>query len=101
MSATMQLFGEDTSVRERVDTLAQAIRDKDIDALMAHYAPDVLAIFDRTASYVDRILKGARPADLPVELPTKYELAVNLRTAKSIGITIPQSILARADRVIE
>lgn len=68
---------------------------------LAQYCPDVLAIFDRTASYVDRILKGARPAELPVELPTKYELAVNLKTAKVIGITIPQSILVRADRVIE
>lgn len=68
---------------------------------LAQYCPDVLAIFDRTASYVDRILKGARPADLPVELPAKYEFAVNLKTAKAIGMTIPQSILVRADRVIE
>jgi putative ABC transport system substrate-binding protein len=68
---------------------------------LAHYAPDVLSIFDRTASYVDRILKGVRPADLPVELPAKYELAVNLKTANAIGVTIPQSILVRAERVIE
>jgi putative ABC transport system substrate-binding protein len=68
---------------------------------LAHYAPDVLAIFDRTASYVDRILKGARPAELPVELPAKYVLAVNLTTAKALGLAVPQSILLRADRVIE
>lgn len=68
---------------------------------LAHYAPDVFAIFDRTASYVDRILKGARPADLPVELPAKYVLGVNLTTAKALGIKIPQSMLIRADQVIE
>lgn len=68
---------------------------------LAHYAPDVLAIFDRTASYVDRIQKGARPADLPVELPAKYVLGVNLTTAKALGLAVPQSILLRADKVIE
>lgn len=68
---------------------------------LAHYAPDVFPIFDRTASYVDRILKGAQPADLPVELPAKYVLGVNLTTAKALGLAVPQSILLRADRVIE
>jgi putative ABC transport system substrate-binding protein len=71
------------------------------DGGLAQYSPDVPAIFDRTASYVDRILKGAWPAELPVELPTKYQFDVNLKTAKSLGITIPQSVLVRADRVIE
>ena len=68
---------------------------------LAHYAPDIRAFYDRTASYVDRILKGAQPADLPVEEPTKFELVINLKTAKALGVTIPQSILLRADRFIE
>lgn len=68
---------------------------------LAHYSPDGRDFYDRTASYVDRILKGARPSDLPIEQPTKYEFVINLKTAKAIGLTIPQSALLRADRVIE
>ena len=65
------------------------------------YGPVVHDLFYRSASCVDRILKGAKPAELPVEQPTKFELVVNFRTAKALGLTIPPLLLARADEVIE
>jgi putative ABC transport system substrate-binding protein len=71
------------------------------DGGLLYDGPDPVDIFRRSASYVDRIFRGAKPAELPVQVPVKFEMAVNVKTAKALGLTIPQSILLRADEVIE
>jgi putative tryptophan/tyrosine transport system substrate-binding protein len=88
------------AARLRIPAVYPTLEYADDGGLLA-YSTDPRALFRRAASYVDRILKGARPADLPVEQPTKFELHVNLKTARALGLTIPQAILLRADQLIE
>jgi putative tryptophan/tyrosine transport system substrate-binding protein len=87
-------------VKNRLPTIFGESESVDLGGLM-YYGASLPDLFRRAATYVDRILKGAKPADLPVEQPKKFELAINLKTAKQIGLTIPPNVLARADRVIK
>jgi putative ABC transport system substrate-binding protein len=87
------------ATKARLPTIHTSVQWVQEGGLMS-YASDPVAQYRRAASYVDRIFKGAKPADLSVEQPTKFELVVNLKTAKTLGLTIPPSLLARADRVI-
>jgi putative tryptophan/tyrosine transport system substrate-binding protein len=88
------------AVKSRLPAIHSVSEAVDVGGLMS-YGTNFEDLFRRVATYVDKILKGAKPADLPVEQPTKFELIVNLKTAKQIGLTIPQSVLARADKVIK
>jgi len=90
----------DLAVKHRLPTMFQGSTWVDAGGLMSYSTNDIDALH-RAAKYVDKILKGAKPADLPVEQPTKYEMVINLKTAKQIGLTIPQKVLVRADRVIK
>jgi putative ABC transport system substrate-binding protein len=89
-----------TAVRNQLPTVATIKAFTTAGGLLS-YGPDLPAIYRRAASYVDRILNGASPGDLPIELPTNYELAINLKTAKALALTLPRSLLLRADEVIE
>ena len=88
------------AAEHRVPTVYGSREAVDEGGLIA-FGPSLLGIYQRAATFVDRILKGGRPGDLPVEQPTKFELVINLKTAKGLGLTIPSSVLARADQVIE
>ena len=89
----------DFALKSRLPSLYSSRGYVEAGGLMS-YGADFADIYRRVAYFVDRILKGAKPAELPVEQPTKFELVINLKTAKQIGLTIPPNVLARADRVI-
>jgi putative ABC transport system substrate-binding protein len=89
----------DLAIKYRLPAIYQEQEFVDVGGLMS-YGPDFPDLYRRAAYFVDKILKGAKPADLPVEQPTKFKFVLNLDSAKQIGLTIPPNVLARADRVI-
>jgi len=88
------------ATKQRLPTMFGLRADVEAGGLLS-YSPSAADVFRRAAYYIDRILKGAKPGDLPIERPTKFELVINMKTAKSLGLTIPQSLLLRADQVID
>jgi putative ABC transport system substrate-binding protein len=88
------------AVKNRLPTMCGGASWIDVGCIMS-YGPNVIELYRRSAVFVDKILKGTKPADIPVEQPTKIEFIVNLKTARQIGLTVPPNVLARADRVIK
>ena len=90
----------EAALKHRLPTISNANQFAEAGLLMS-YGPNLPGLYRRAATYVDKILKGAKPADLPVEQPTKFELIINVKTAKALGLTLPQSLIVRAEEVIE